>query len=109
MYVRCKVYSRHLPDDCAQFLIDLGNSLNKDATSTTILEKWRCTGLIEPQWQTKRRDMNWTTTSMPAKVRDEKKYHFITSLYKNRWSAYHAYEVCNTFYKESQKVTSLAD
>ena len=102
---RCKVYSRRLPVDCAQFLIDLGNAFNEQATSTTLLEKLRSTALIEPQWANKRKDMNWTTTSMSAKLRDEKKFNFVNSLSKGRWSNYHAYEVCNTFYRESQKIT----
>ncbi len=56
-----------------------------------------------------RKDMNWTTTSLPAKVRDEKKFNFVCSLHKNRWTCYHAYEVTNTFYKEAQKATFKRD
>ena len=76
---RCKVYSRRLLVDCAQFLIDLGNAFNEQATSTTLLEKWRSTALIEPQWANKRKDMNWTTTSMSAKLRAEKKLNFVVN------------------------------
>lgn len=100
---RCKLYSRRMPDDCVVYLIELGNSLNDKTTSTTILEKWRSTAKTEPQWAAKRKSMNWSTTAMASKVRDEKKFTFICTLHKH-WSTYHAYEVCNTFYKESCKV-----
>jgi hypothetical protein len=101
---KCKIYQSNTPDDVIRWLVELGNLLNSEATSITILEKWRCTGHVEPQWAAKRKDMNWTTSSLPAKVRDEKKFGFVCSLHKNRWSCYHAYEVTNTFYKESQKL-----
>ena len=105
---RCKIYSRRMPSDVCRFLIDLGNAFNEAATNTTILEKWRCTALIEPQWSQKRKSMNWSTSSLPGKVLDEKKFTFVNSLHRDRWTCYRAYEVANTFFREAQKVTYMA-
>ncbi len=33
----------------ARYLIDMSKAFNQQFTATTMLEKWRATGLIEPQ------------------------------------------------------------
>ena len=50
-----RLYKRDLPPDAAKFLVDNGNLLNKESTSTSILETWRSTRTIEGAFQRKRR------------------------------------------------------
>ena len=48
--------------------------------------------------------MNWTTVSMSQSKLDDKQFDFVNCKYKGRWKTYKSYEVCNNFFKDSQKI-----
>ena len=48
-----KVYSRDTPVWATTFLVNLGNSLNNEATLTTIIEKFMATKELEAPWKRK--------------------------------------------------------
>ena len=48
--------------------------------------------------------MNWTTVSMSQSKLDDNKFDFVNCKYKGRWKTYKSYEVCNTFFKDSEKI-----
>ena len=48
--------------------------------------------------------MKWTSLNQTQRKHDELKFEYICSARRNWWTTYGAYEVCNTFYRESQKV-----
>ena len=48
--------------------------------------------------------MNWTTVSMSQSKLDDKQFDLVNCKYKGRWKTYKSYEVCNNFFKDSQKI-----
>jgi len=70
----CKKYHHNTPDDVIRFLVDLGNSVNADATATTVLQVWRSTKELEPGWRRRKQLFAWTNASVGQSKLEEKKF-----------------------------------
>eukprot|EP00969_Alexandrium_andersonii_P237408 10480291-Alexandrium_andersonii.AAC.1 len=85
------------------FLTDVGNMFNDQAISVTFLEKFRSTSNAEQAWGRKKQLMQWTINGLGQATYDATKFEFIPGMQEGRWSNYHSYEVCSSFFREAQK------
>eukprot|EP00959_Pyramimonas_sp_CCMP1952_P433882 9085683-Pyramimonas_sp.AAC.1 len=97
-----KLYSRKINRVTIEFLVYLGNNLNTQVTSITMLEVWRSTAVVEPAWARKKKQERWTNESL-GKQKDTEKYKLINSLFPKRWKDIHNYRCSQQFFDAASK------
>ena len=86
-----RLYRRDLPKDLAKILVDYSNLLNKDSTSTTVLETWRSTKTVESAFQKMKETNKWSISSLGNAGFCNRKFETAEDLFKGRWSSYTSY------------------
>ena len=104
----CKLYLRKMlwHPECCQHLKMWGNRLNDVKTSTSPLEVWRSSSVVESTFRRKvQQNPGWTIAALGQSAYDAKKLSVAQALFHDeRWTLYAHLERTIHFYKEATKL-----
>ena len=95
----CTIFNKNITSDVCRYLVDLGNIVNHETSSFTILQVFESTKQVEAGWQIKKTEMAWTVSRIGQGKMEQKKLSYANSIHRGRWRSALHYEKTFRFYE----------
>jgi hypothetical protein len=78
----CTIFNKNITSDVCRYLVDLGNIVNHETSSFTILQVFESTKQVEAGWQIKKTEMAWAVSRIGQGRMEQNKLSYANSIHR---------------------------